>query len=299
MIFAAAIPVELWVWGSITLVVTAVAGFAAGAAYAQQSLRRTVRKAKKQLSKLYPMVVERIDAAQEACGLLEAFPGLRLSADQAQRLERKRSRLVETVAKIVESQVALESLPVPKPKEPIEINWVRTPEDSLTGLPDRTAFDSNLVSLLESGDQAQMENGLLLVKVDRFDHLKKRYGSDDAERLLKKLATVVCRGLCDEDLVCRYNDETFGVLMPGLDAESGRRRAAAIRMAVRNHHFRLEQGDPEVLVTASFGFTLCPPGDHVDLALSRAGNALSRSFKRGRNQLYVHDGNSLLYCRAV
>jgi len=301
MIFATAIPVELWVGGSITLVITAAASFAAGTAYARQSLFRAADKARKQLSKLYPMVVERIDAAQEACGLLEGFPGLRLSTAQSQRLDQKRNRLMETVAKIIDAQAALAPPPSPKPQEPISINWVRSPEDSLTGLPDRTAFESNLVSLLESGNQSQTANGLLLIKVDRFDRLKQRYGARNAERLFKKMATVVCRVLRDEDLVCRYSNETFGVLMPGVDAESGRQRAAGIRKAVRHHHFRLDQGAPEVLVTASFGFTLCPPDDHVDvdLALNRAGDALAKSFKRGRNQLYVHDGNSLLYCRAV
>ena len=295
MIFAAAIPVELWVGGGMTLVVTAVAAFAAGAAYARQAVHRTTRKARKQLSKLYPMVVERIEAAQDACGLLEAFPGLRLSSAQMERLDRKRERLLKTVEKIVESQAAVVSQTLP---EPIVINWVREPEDSLTGLPDRTAFESNLASLLEGGNQSQIESGLLLIKVDRFDHLQKRYGTTAAKRLFKKLATVVCRVLRDEDLICRYNRETFAVLMPNLDAQLGQQRAAAIRKTVRNHHFRVEQGAPEVLVTASFGFALCPPGDHADLALNRAGDALSKSFKRGRNQLHVHDGSGLRYCRA-
>ena len=113
---------------------------------------------------------------------------------------------------------------------------------------------------------------------------------------MRNVIRVVLRAARDADSVCHYNGSTFGVLMPNVDDSTGRKLAEAIRQTVRQYHFRLDESGPEVLVTASFGYTTCLPDDNHDLALNRAGNALAKSERRGRNQLHVHDGNTLANC---
>ena len=298
-----ALPPDFWFWCAATSLISAIVGFVGGYQYARTVAKRTFHQAAKKVSKLFELVIEALESAQDVCRMLETFPQLKLTADQTNRLNRKRIHLFETVAGIVESQQEsqqVEAAPPPEKTRPenLNIEWTRTPEDIGTGLPNRQAFESNLRSLLELSDQYEIEHGLLLVKLDKLDHLKSRFGTPRAEKFLKKLASIVCLSLRDEDLACRFNTETFGVLMPDVDGETGRSLCEIIRETVRNHHFQLDNGGPEVLVTASFGFTTCFPGDNFELALNRAGDALSKSQRRGRNQLHVHDGNSLAHCVA-
>ena len=165
-----------------------------------------------------------------------------------------------------------------------------------TNLPDRAAFDANLALMLEAGSKTEQQSGLLLVRIDRMDQLKSRFGIAGADAFVKELATVISQSVREQDLACRVAPDSFAVLIPSVDAESGRKLSQAIRSAVRVHNFRMHDGGPEVLVTASFGFTACPAHDSAEAALNRCGDALSQSTRKGRNQLHVHEGEAVVHC---
>jgi diguanylate cyclase (GGDEF)-like protein len=294
------IPLNLWLWAGVTLLLALSIGFAAGLCYARLSVKWAFRRAKQRFSNMYALVLESLDSAEKACALLESFPNLLLNSEQTERLDKTQGKLLATISKVVDGQRTLtarkaeRSHKQPKPQE-FAFEWICSPESPLSGIPDRAAFDANLTSLLAIGLESETKSGLLFIKVDRFDQLNSRFGAESAQKLLRKMAAVVCRALRDEDLVCQYSPDTFGVLMPAVDANAGSKLALALRNTVRSHHFRLEESGPEVLVTASFGYTTCEPDDNFDLALNRAGNAVAQSQRRGRNHLYVHDGKSLLH----
>src|SRR4029077_13911787 len=131
--------------------------------------------------------------------------------------------------------------------------------------PDRAAFEANLSALLTASRDSNCESSLLLVRIDKHAALVSRFGRSNAEKLMKRLAGVVCRAVRDEDLVCCCNSETLGVLFPQLDLEGATRLGRAIRDSVRNHHFHVHETGPEVLLTASFGCTPCRPDENVEL----------------------------------
>jgi diguanylate cyclase len=177
-----------------------------------------------------------------------------------------------------------------------QIRWLVTPEDRTSGLPSLAAFEANLEMLLEWGSRFEQTSGLLLIKLDKFDGLRERYGTAAAGNLIKRFARVLCRSVRDGDLICQSACDTFAMLLPATEPAAGERIAASIRDMIRGYHFRCEDDGPEVLVTASLGYTVCRGGDKMDFALNRAAEALSRSQRLGRNQLHVHDGSALLHC---
>lgn len=211
---------------------------------------------------------------------------------------------IDTVIRVVGSQqslvqaVAENTESKSNPTADFEIDWQRQPEDSKSGIPNRAAFDDNLRALIAAGQNAGVDSGLLLIKVDKFDQLQTRYGNADAEAFLRKVVAVVCRAGRDEDLLCRYSTDMLALLMPQIDSKAGRVAAQKIRDSVRSSRFRLDADGPEVLITASFGYTVCDPDDNPDLVVNRAGNALAKSQRRGRNQLHLHDGSTLVHCLA-
>lgn len=299
---------SMW-WGAIGSIFVAVAcGFAAGFYCARWSNRRASDRARSGVAQLYQSILKTLDAARELCGLIEKYPGTFLTPAQTAHLDDRRVGLLEAISRLVhrhvppgsaKSEGASPEETVPMPPVPEKINWLLNPTDPATGLPDRAAFESNLTSLLELCRHSDKPGHLLLVRVDKFSGLVSRYGQKNTDLLLKKLAGVVCRAARDEDLVCRCSPDTLSVLVPNLDEESAGRLSRAVRDAARNHHFRIDEAGPEVLLTASYGLTPCHAEETLEPVLNRAFDALSKSQRLGRNQLHIHNGESLVHCAAV
>jgi two-component system, cell cycle response regulator len=295
-------PTVFWVWGAATLLLATGLGFLAGATYGSRAEDRGVRKAVKQVSSLYALAVESLEKAQRVAGLLEKFPQVTLTPEQVDRLESRRGSLLETIGRIIGTQRELfakriEKEPKAKPR-PAHVEWDRPSTDAGTGLPDRAAFDANLRRLLDPEMGFENPGGLLLVKIDRIDHLRSRFGIQGADAFIKTMATVVARAVREADLVCRFGPDAFAVIFPSVDGDAGRKLSEAVRTLVRRHTFRASDGGPEVLVTASFGYTNCCPHDDPEQTVTRAEDALAHSARRGRNQLHACDGGAVVLCTA-
>src|SRR5207253_3138225 len=177
------------------------------------------------IARLFQTVLQSLDCARELCVLLESYPGQFLKAEQTSQLEQRRGGLAEALSRLVARHapepVEPAEAPSTPPLEPFRINWIMNPVDPSTDLPDRAAFDANLAALLESCRAAGCQSSLLLVRVDKIPGLVARFGQARAEKLIKRLAGLICRAVRDEDLVCRINGETLAIMFPGLDIEAG------------------------------------------------------------------------------
>lgn len=288
-----------WVWGGITILLATALGFFVGMLYANRHADRNLRKALTKLSSLYALVVDALDKAQRLTLLLEKFPGMELKPEDIENLERRRNSLAEAVGRLIDDQ--RDSM-----RKQLEVNanaksrlpWQRAPADPETNLPVRSVFDQNLRLMLEADQSSRRSSGLLLVKIDRMDQLKSRFGIQGEAVVAKEMASVIAKSLREQDLACRLGPDFFGALIPGVDSESTRKLATAIRNSVRLHTFRVQENGPEVMVTASFGCTLCAFEDNPESAVARAGEALVESSRRGRNQLHISEGKTLVHCAA-
>ncbi len=290
----------LWCGAAVVVLFALGGGFLAGVLCAPWLQEWAVRRATAQIQKMYELVMADAERTQRWCGELASASGSLLSVEQCERVERIQRGFQETLTKIVQScrieqTQELESLPSPKE---FNVDWAKTPVEAVSNLPDKRAFDVNLALMLSAGAQAQMESGLLLIRMDKAEALKRRLGGDAVEKLLVRLTSLVVRSARDQDLLCRLSGDTLGLLCPALPPLAGTKVADKIRETVRNYHFRVEDGGPEVLVTASFGYANCGPADVPEVVRNRADDGLSRSQSLGRNQLHVHDGQVRALCRA-
>ncbi len=298
------IAAEWWLAGCGVLFIAIASGFIAGFCCGRMSERRAYDRARSTVAQLFQTMLATLDTARELCGLLEKIPQQALPLEQVQQLEQRRGGLFEAL-----SRVLTRFAPTPAPVEPAEpevvrisplkVNWLKSSVDPATDLPDRVAFEANLALLLQAGKAADRESAVLLVRVDKMAALVARVGRPNTEKLMKRLAGIVCRAVRDDDLVCRCNGETLGIMFPGLDLQSASRLGRVIRDSVRNHHFHTGEAGPEVFMTASFGCTPCRPDENAELVLNRAFDAVSQSQRLGRNQFHVHNGSSLVHCAAV
>lgn len=296
------IPTLWWCAVAGAFLLAAGLGFLGGVLAVRRSERREYQRARAGAARMYSTVLGSLDSACEACVQLEQYPGQFLKPEQTKALEEKRGGLLDSLTRIITRHVAPTETDIaasPAPVEMPKIDWQAEPTDVATGLPDKAALEANLSGLLELGRKLRRESSVLLVRIDKLSSLRARFGKPSIDRLIKKLSNVLCRAVRDEDLVCRIGPETFGVLLPGLGLDAGEKQARAIRDSVRTHHFRIDDDGPEVLLTASFGYTALHLEDNRELVLDRAIDALAKSERLGRNQLHAHTGATVVHLAAA
>ena len=155
--------------------------------------------------------------------------------------------------------------------------------DPLTGLPNRAAWSERLEH--EIGQWQQHGNTLMLAMLD-LDHFKRindNYGHLAGDKVLKIIASVLRKRLRGTDFIARFGGEEFVLLMPSTVPANGLKLLETLRAAIEAcpFHFR---GEP-VTITLSIGLAAFKPGEHSDLVLKRADQALYRAKNAGRNRV--------------
>jgi diguanylate cyclase len=155
--------------------------------------------------------------------------------------------------------------------------------DPLTGLPNRAAWSERLEH--EIGQWQQHGNTLLLAMLD-LDHFKRindNYGHLAGDKVLKIIANVLRKRLRGTDFIARFGGEEFVLLMPATAPMVGAKLLEILRAAIEAcpFHFKGER----VTITISMGLTAFRPGEHSDLVLKRADQALYRAKNAGRNRI--------------
>lgn len=281
-------------------------GFTAGYFFGKSAPARNLRRAKKHIQGCFKHVRETLDTAQMACSLLEKFPGMVLTKEQSNELNKKRSNLLDLITRLVDrknsdqEQVTIETKPDKKKQQKFPaMQWVLEPEQTHLKLPDVAAFEANLEMLLLANTSSEQTSGLLLVQMNQHEQLKERFGIMAPVKFMKTISRLVLHKIRDEDVICVWKSDTLAILFPGYSISDGQANAETIRDAIRHHHYRLEATSPEVVVTASLAYITCVPGDSAELVLERGSHALAKSQKKGRNQLIIQDSHSYEHKEAV
>ncbi|MDT9675821.1 diguanylate cyclase [Pseudomonas lini] len=155
--------------------------------------------------------------------------------------------------------------------------------DPLTSLPNRAAWSERLEH--EVGQWQQHGNTLLLAMLD-LDHFKRindNYGHLAGDKVLKIIASVLRKRLRGTDFIARFGGEEFVLLMPATIPMVGAKLLETLRASIEAcpFHFKGER----VTITISMGLTAFRAGEHSDLVLKRADQALYRAKNTGRNRV--------------
>ncbi|HUQ43810.1 MAG TPA: EAL domain-containing protein [Candidatus Limnocylindria bacterium] len=133
------------------------------------------------------------------------------------------------------------------------------PTDPVTGLPTREALIQRVVEALEP-PPAGMDRppvAVVLLDVDRFEIVNESLGHAAGDRVLHEVGKRVSGVLSPEATVGRFGGDTFGVLLPGVDAEEARAVADRIQNELKPP-FDL---DGRIwFISASMGIAVGAPG---------------------------------------
>jgi diguanylate cyclase (GGDEF)-like protein len=146
--------------------------------------------------------------------------------------------------------------------------------DSLTGLPNRRAFDAHVQREIDSG----VGFALVLCDMDNLKTLNDTHGHEAGDEALQLLAGALQSQLRRSDEAYRVGGDEFAVILPAANRLDAERVVRRLRDAVAGR--LLASGDP---IDASFGVSVYQPGDDPERLMVRADEALYRA-KRRREQ---------------
>jgi diguanylate cyclase len=155
--------------------------------------------------------------------------------------------------------------------------------DPLTDLPNRAAWSERLDHEIHQWQQHGNTLLLAMLDLDHFKRINDNYGHLAGDKVLKIIASVLRKRLRGTDFIARFGGEEFVLLMPDTVPTAGAKLLEKLRASIEACPFHFK-GEP-VTITISMGLTAFKPGEHSDLVLKRADQALYRAKHAGRNQV--------------
>ncbi|WP_192562985.1 diguanylate cyclase [Pseudomonas gozinkensis] len=155
--------------------------------------------------------------------------------------------------------------------------------DPLTGLPNRAAWTERLEHEIAQWQQHGNTLSLAMLDLDHFKRINDNYGHLAGDKVLKIIATVLRKRLRGSDFIARFGGEEFVLLLPATPPAVGAKLLETLRASIEAcpFHFKGER----VTITVSMGLAAFRPGEHSDLVLKRADQALYRAKNAGRNRV--------------
>ncbi|MCG7982914.1 MAG: GGDEF domain-containing protein [Candidatus Thiodiazotropha lotti] len=156
--------------------------------------------------------------------------------------------------------------------------------DSLTGIKNRTAFDSNFSREIELNRRKNSELSVIVMDIDFFKRINDQFGHAVGDLVLKQVAKAAELTIRSSDALYRYGGEEFVVVLNGTDQTGARLLAERIRENIEN--LRVESLK-DLQVTLSLGVSMMNEGDTTESLFKRADEALYVAKNQGRNQVVM------------
>jgi diguanylate cyclase (GGDEF)-like protein len=172
----------------------------------------------------------------------------------------------------------------------------RATHDDLSGLLNRTGFQTALDELLQSGAGS---HGLCYLDLDRVKIVNDSGGHAAGDALIKVVADTLTATVPDNILLARFGGDEFLILAPNCEPDYFRQvvKQCCETLAPLNFHYEGRR----YAITGSFGALLFEPKDHTSHSVMTTVDAACYQAKRagGARICFHHNDNSALAARQL
>ncbi|HEY8157559.1 MAG TPA: diguanylate cyclase [Methylobacter sp.] len=170
-------------------------------------------------------------------------------------------------------------------KSKLKIANTQALRDTLTGLPNRNAYNERLETELARWKRYGTPLSLIIWDIDHFKTINDRYGHKAGDKVLLLIAKQLSDHSYTTDFISRFGGEEFTMLLPNTDSQSALSRANQLRQVIEKTGFNAS--GTSVAITISCGITEFIPDDTDEAAFERADQALYQAKQQGRNRCNV------------
>ena len=155
--------------------------------------------------------------------------------------------------------------------------------DSLTGLPNRRAFEEAIVKLHQ--DSGTVGRHLLLIDLDHFKSINDRFGHASGDVVLASVSVAIEGQMRAGECCARWGGEEFVALLLECDVDAALARVESLR---RQIGAMIVPGLPEAAhpVTASIGIAPWQAQETLESVVARADEAMYQAKNHGRNRAF-------------
>lgn len=160
--------------------------------------------------------------------------------------------------------------------------------DGLTGLHNRSYFDTHFKNLATQAAKRGKTLSLVLTDIDFFKSVNDTHGHDVGDDVLREFGERIRRSVRGADLACRYGGEEFVLVLPDSDQKAATAIAERLRARMDHDPIPVEGGRKQLTITISLGVsTVQGPDDTPEAILKRADEALYKAKREGRNRVMI------------
>jgi diguanylate cyclase (GGDEF)-like protein len=164
--------------------------------------------------------------------------------------------------------------------------------DPLTGLINRTSFETILQQALNSAKTNGQNHVLCYVDLDRFKVLNDTCGHAAGDELLRQLSLLFQKRVRKSDVLSRLGSDEFGLIFYQCNLEQAINVVQSLISEVENHRFIWNKN--EFKFTISIGLiTIDTHFASISHILTSAESACNAAKARGRNRLHIYQYNDL------
>ncbi len=154
--------------------------------------------------------------------------------------------------------------------------------DSLTSLPNRTFFMSQLSRAIKRAERSKGSIAVFFMDLDRFKNINDTFGHDTGDKLLRLIADCLLKEIRGSDTIARLGGDEFAVIMEDINSDEDVIHAAEKIIDLLSRPFTIDNN--EFYGTTSIGISLYP-GDATSpqALLKNADTAMYQAKALGRN----------------
>ena len=165
---------------------------------------------------------------------------------------------------------------------------IHTHHDSLTGLMNRSGFESTLVNALANARSRNAHYCLLHIDIDQLHVVNDLMGHQEGDGLIRRVAKVLRNTLRDTDYLARLDGDEFAVLATACDARQGHGIADKIRTAIGQ--LNVVSAERQLDVSACVGVaSIDSQTDSIVNVLASAEIACKAAKEGGRDRVQIFE----------
>ncbi len=170
-------------------------------------------------------------------------------------------------------------------KSKLKIANTQALRDTLTGLPNRNAYNERLETELARWKRYHSPLSLIIWDIDHFKNINDSYGHKAGDKVLLLIAKQLSDHSRATDFISRFGGEEFTMLLPNTDSQSALVLANQLRQTIEKTGFNAS--GVSVAITISCGITEFILSDTDEIAFERADQALYQAKEQGRNRCCI------------
>lgn len=162
--------------------------------------------------------------------------------------------------------------------------------DSLTGVANRKAFDTELAAALEESRESGEPMALLMCDIDHFKRFNDTWGHQTGDQVLRLVAGCMGENIKGRDTLARFGGEEFAVILRRTTLDNAAAVADQLRSSVETKKLvKKSTGDVLGTITISLGVAALSDGDTPTSLIQRSDACLYRAKNTGRNRVVAED----------